>query len=162
MTEKELKRLTRSELLEMLIAQMEENEKLKADLEQAREQAESRRIAIDRAGSIAEAALALNGVFDAAQAAAAQYLENVRQLSGNQEAACRQMEAEAAAKAERICAEAEAYRQKVCAEADEYSRRICGEANQYRKQVAEKIAALLQQKDRLVSMLSPDQGGGPA
>lgn len=78
MTEKELKRLSRSELLEMLIGQMEENEKLKIELEQAREQVNSRQIAIDRAGSIAEAALALNGVFDAAQAAAAQYLENIQ------------------------------------------------------------------------------------
>ena len=58
MTEKELKRLSRSELLEMLIGQMEENEKLKIELEQAREQVNSRQIAIDRAGSIAEAALA--------------------------------------------------------------------------------------------------------
>lgn len=86
MTDKELKHLSRSELLEMLIAQMEENEKLKIDLEKAQEKANSRQIAIDRAGSIAEAALVLNGVFDAAQAAAAQYLENIRQLSDNREA----------------------------------------------------------------------------
>ena len=37
MTDKELKHLSRSELLEMLIAQMEENEKLKIDLEKAQE-----------------------------------------------------------------------------------------------------------------------------
>ena len=118
MTEKELKRLSRSELLEMLIGQMEENEKLKIDLEQAQEQAESRQIAIDRAGSIAEAALALNGVFDAAQAAAAQYLENIQQTEEN-----------ARAKAQTICAQAEAYSQKVRAEADEYSQKTRGEAD---------------------------------
>lgn len=135
MTEKELKRLSRSELLEMLIGQMEENEKLKIDLEQAQEQADSRQIAIDRAGSIAEAALALNGVFDAAQAAAAQYLENIQQT-----------EEHARAKAQTICAQAEAYSQKVRAEADEYSQKTRGEADLYKKRVVQKIKELLREK----------------
>lgn len=85
MTDRELKRLSRSELLEMLIAQMEENEKIRMELEKVREKADSRQITIDRAGSIAEAALALNGVFEAAQAAAEQYLENIRRLNGVQD-----------------------------------------------------------------------------
>lgn len=135
MTEKELKRLSRSELLEMLIAQMEENEKLKIDLETAREKAESRQIAIDRAGSIAEAALALNGVFDSAQAAAAQYLENIQQA-----------EETAGARAREICAQAEAYSQKVRAEADEYSQKTRGEADLYKKRVVQKIKELLREK----------------
>lgn len=111
MTDRELKRLSRSELLEMLIAQMEENEKLKIELKKAQEKANSREITIERAGSIAEAALALNGVFEAAQAAAAQYLENIRRLSGDQENACQRMEAGAGAKAEADCAEADGYSQ---------------------------------------------------
>lgn len=81
MTDKELKHLNRSDLLEILIAQMEENEKLKKQLKEVEERANNRQIAINEAGSIAEAALRLNGVFDAAQAAAAQYLENVQRLS---------------------------------------------------------------------------------
>ena len=162
MTEKELKRLSRSELLEMLIGQMEENEQLKTELEKARKKAESRQIAIDRAGSIAEAALAVNGVFDSAQAAAAQYLENIRQLSGNQEAVCQQMEENARAKARTICAEADAYGQKVRAEADEYSRKTRSEADQYQKRVVEKIAALFREKENLNSLLQPNNEGGPA
>lgn len=162
MTEKELKRLSRSELLEMLIGQMEENEQLKTELEKARKKAESRQIAIDRAGSIAEAALALNGVFDSAQAAAAQYLENIRQLSGNQEAVCQQIEANAKAKARTICAGADAYSQKVRAEADEYSRKTRSEADQYQKRVVEKIAALFREKENLGSLLQPNNEGGPA
>lgn len=133
MTEKELKRLSRSELLEMLIGQMEENEKLKIDLAQAREQANSRQIAIDRAGSIAEAALALNGVFDAAEAAAAQYLENIQQ--------------------------AEAYSQKVRAEADEYSRKTRGEADLYKKLVVQKVKELLREKG-LSPLPHPNGEGG--
>lgn len=148
MTEKELKRLSRSELLEMLIGQMEENERLKTALEQARKKAESRQIAIDRAGSIAEAALALNSVFDAAEEAAAQYLENIRRLSGSQEAVCRQMEEDARAKARAICAEA-----------DEYSRKTRGEANQYKKQVFQRIQALLRERE-LGSLAQSNPEGG--
>jgi len=80
MTDRELRRLSRSELLEMLIAQTTENDQLKTRLAQAEAQLRDRRIAIDKAGSIAEAALQLNKVFEAADRAAQQYLENVRRM----------------------------------------------------------------------------------
>lgn len=78
MTEKELKHLSRAELLELLLAQTEENEKLKQQLEQAQKQLADRRILIEESGTMAEAALKLNGVFDAVDKAVRQYLENVR------------------------------------------------------------------------------------
>ncbi|MBQ7841297.1 MAG: DNA repair protein [Lachnospiraceae bacterium] len=81
MTERELKKLSRAELLEMLLALTKENRKLKEELDDAYAELEDRRILIDKAGSIAEAALQLNGVFQAAEEAAAQYLENVRRLA---------------------------------------------------------------------------------
>ncbi len=83
MTEKEMKRLKRAELLEMLVEQMKENERLKEQLREKEEELQNRKIKIDQAGSIAEAALALNGVFEAAQAAAQQYLESIQQESGD-------------------------------------------------------------------------------
>ncbi|XCP84613.1 DNA repair protein [Roseburia hominis] len=82
MTDKELRRLSRAELLEMLLVQVEENEKLKLQIEEMQTQLDNRQIMIDKAGSIAEAAMQLNGVFQAAEAAAAQYLENIQRLSG--------------------------------------------------------------------------------
>ena len=81
MTDKELRRLSRSELLEMLIAQTEESQQLKIRLERAEAQLRDRRIAVEKAGSLAEAALQLNCVFEAADKAAQQYLENVRLMS---------------------------------------------------------------------------------
>ena len=81
MTDKELRRLSRSELLEMLIAQTEENRQLKIRLERAETQLRDRRIAVEKAGSLAEAALQLNRVFEDADKAAQQYLENVRLMS---------------------------------------------------------------------------------
>ena len=86
MTDKELRRLSRSDLLEMLIAQTTETDRLKTRLEQAEAQLRERELAIDNFGSLAEAALSLNGVFDAADAAAQQYLENIQRINRQQDA----------------------------------------------------------------------------
>lgn len=68
----------------------------------------------------AEASLQINGVFQAAEAAAAQYLENIRSLSTRQEEVCRKREAECAAKCEAMCAQAERECRRKQRSADEY------------------------------------------
>ena len=128
MTDKELRRLSRSELLEMLIAQTEENDRLKIRLEQAEAQLRDRRISIDKAGSLAEAALSLNGVFQAAEAAAQQYLENIQRISGQQDTICRSMKEKTEKETARMRQEAQAYSQKVHAEADAYWKQIVAKA----------------------------------
>ena len=75
MTEKELKKLNRYQLLELLIAQTERADRLEAQLEAIRNEERERDLQIAVLGSIAEASLQLNGVFQAAQAAADMYLE---------------------------------------------------------------------------------------
>ena len=87
MTDKELRRLSRRELLEMLIAETEENTRLRSELEQAREKLADRRILLEKSGSMAEAALGLNGVLEAVDRAALQYLENVRRMAQEKEEA---------------------------------------------------------------------------
>ena len=79
-----LKKLSRQELLEMLIESERHVEQLEKELEETRKQLEDRKIQIENAGSIAEAALKLNGIFEAAQAAADQYLENLGVSTGAQ------------------------------------------------------------------------------
>ena len=120
MTDKELRRLSRSELLEMLIAQTAENDQLKTRLEQAEAQLRDRQIAIDKAGSLAEAALSLNGVFQAAEAAAQQYLENIQRISGQQNELYCALKEKAEKETAQMRQEAQAYSQKVHAEADAY------------------------------------------
>lgn len=124
MTDKDLRRLSRGELLEMLIAQAAENDQLKNRLEQAEALLRDRRIEIDKAGSLAEAALSLNGVFQAAEAAAQQYLENIERISGQQDAICRDLKEQAEQEAAQIRQEAQAYSQKVHAEADSYWKQV--------------------------------------
>lgn len=80
MTKKELKRMSRLELLELLLEINQENEQLREENARLKERWRSRRIKMEKAGSIAEAALALNHVFEVAQAAADQYLEGVQAL----------------------------------------------------------------------------------
>ena len=106
MTDKELKRMSRGELLEMLIQQSKELERLRKQLDAAQTALQNREIAITNAGSIAEAALQLNGVFTAAQDACQQYMENICHLSQNQERICAQKDAESQAEAKRIVEEA--------------------------------------------------------
>ena len=78
MTEKELRRLSRTDLLEMLLEQSKEVQRLQQELEETKQKLEDRRLLEKEAGSIAEAALRINKVFEAAQQAADQYLENIR------------------------------------------------------------------------------------
>lgn len=107
MREKELRKLNRAELLEMMVAQGEELQACKEKLAAAEAALQNRSIALDNAGSIAEASLVLNGVFEAAQAACQQYSDNIRQLSERQEEVCRQMEEESRRRAAAHQAEVE-------------------------------------------------------
>lgn len=107
MTDQELKKLKRTDLLELLLAQEKENEELRRQLQEARRQLEERQLALEEAGSIAEASLRLSGIFETAQTAADQYLENVRRLSEGQETRCARLEEESREKAERLLRETE-------------------------------------------------------
>ena len=90
----------------MLIQQSKELELLRKQLDAAQTALQNREITITNAGSIAEAALQLNGVFTAAQDACQQYMENICHLSQNQERICAQRDAESQAEAKRIVEEA--------------------------------------------------------
>ena len=120
MTAKELRRLSRTELLEMLLNQVEENERLRQELEEANERLAARTIVHERSGSIAEAALRISGVFDQAQQAADDYLESIRMANAEPEAYVRKVRQEAQAQADAIIAEAHRRSERILAEADEY------------------------------------------
>lgn len=85
MTDKEVRKLSRKDLLQILVEQGKEIRELKRKLAEAEAALSDRQLTIDHAGSIAEAALQLNGVFAAAQAACDQYTENIRAMQQRQE-----------------------------------------------------------------------------
>ena len=85
MTDKELRRLSRRELLQMLLEQTSEVERLQAELDKTRAELDDRAIMLESCGNIAEASLKINRVFEAAQQAAEQYLANVRRIDIGQQ-----------------------------------------------------------------------------
>ncbi len=80
MTEKELRRLNRRELLEILINQTKEIASLRETIGRLETELDDKRVTIAEAGSMAEAALKLNGIFEAADKAAMQYIENAKRV----------------------------------------------------------------------------------
>lgn len=81
MTNKELRKLRRSELLELMVMLSKENEKLHEQIEFMNMQLDNRIIQLHDVGSIAEASIKISSVFEIAQDAADQYLENIRRLN---------------------------------------------------------------------------------
>ena len=73
-----LRKLSKLQLLELLAQQEKELQALRKELAEKNAALEDRRIQIENAGSIAEAALKINEVFEAAQKAADQYLESLK------------------------------------------------------------------------------------
>ena len=75
MFNKKYSQLSRAELLELLIAEIERNEDLERQVQELKDELASKEIIAKNAGSLAEAALALSGIFEAADAACAEYKE---------------------------------------------------------------------------------------
>lgn len=107
MTDREMKKLSRSQLLEMLLTQAQEVKRLRGELEAAQTELENRSIRMTEVGNIAEAALKMNGVFEAAQSAADQYLQNVSAVSARTLEKCRKLEEETRLKCEAMVRGAE-------------------------------------------------------
>lgn len=78
MPDRELRHMSRTELVEIIFALKQSEDQLKAENAALTAQLEDRQLHIQNAGSIAQAALELNKVFEAAQAAADEYLASVR------------------------------------------------------------------------------------
>lgn len=153
-----LRKLRRAELLEMLIAQGREMELLRAQLQEAEEKLESRRLIAEESGSIAQAAMQLNGVFEAAQRAADQYLENVRLRTERQTETCARKEAECADRVEQMlastyerCVKMEERTQNACADA---TRKAQEESRKYWDDVHEKMDAYLEKHEELRTLMS--------
>lgn len=160
MMEKDLKKLSRIELLEMLIAQTEENQQLAQQVEALKQQLEDRRIRIEESGSIAEASLKLNGIFEAAQKAADDYLENLRINSAKQENLVERAEDLAREKVTQMIAEADERCRKMeedtAKKCDLMTRKAMREADAYWAQVSVKLDAYLKQHSDLKSLLTRD------
>lgn len=156
-SKKEMKKLRRDQLLEMLIEQTKRKDELEALLAEAEKKLQNREIALQEAGTMAEAALGLNAVFEAADAAASQYLENIRTLSNRQKTLTEQLEVEVQEK----CAALEAAAWKHCEAMEAETRKKCAdmtakakqEADAYWAEVSKRMEQYLQDHEELTEWL---------
>lgn len=107
MPDRELRRMRRAELVEIILALKQTEDRLRAENAALSAQLQERQIHIENVGSIAQAALELNKVFEAAQAAADEYVASVRAANKNTDAAANALRAQAEAEAEQILAQAQ-------------------------------------------------------
>lgn len=147
MTDRELQKLKRVELLQLLVEQSRELDALRRELEETKKQLADRELHMQEAGSIAEASMQLNGVFEAAQRAADQYLESIRYQSEHVEEKCAALEAATRLRCEQMVKEAEATVQQAQKDSDECWRDVNG-----------KLEGFLQQQTALQGLLSRKPG----
>ncbi len=90
MTDKEFRHMSRGNLIEIIYQYQQREQALQAQVVSLTEELSDRRIKINNAGSLAEAVLSLNHVMESAQAAADQYLDEIR--SAHADVAAREKE----------------------------------------------------------------------
>ena len=104
MTDKEFKRLSRAQLIDIIYQLQLQIDKLNAQKQALAEELEDKRLRMRNVGNIAEAALQMNDCFRSAQNAAEQYLDEIKTIREETEAERRHILAAAQAEAEAIIA----------------------------------------------------------
>jgi hypothetical protein len=84
MTDKEFKRLSRSQLIDVIYQLQLKQEELTADNEKLTRALADKRLRVSKAGNIAEAALEIHNVMQAAEDAAAHYVEEIQSRVDNE------------------------------------------------------------------------------
>lgn len=85
MKDKQLRKLRRGELVDLIYTYQVREQELVQENAALKAQLASRKLKIQNSGSIAEAALQLSGVFEAAQEAADQYVESMQDAQSKAE-----------------------------------------------------------------------------
>ncbi len=126
MADKELKQMNRSELIEIIYQYRIQVDELMAQVRNLTDALNERCLRMEKSGSIAEAAISVNKVFEAAQQAAEQYLYSIKTVNEESENSSRRAAEEiienAKKEAEEIKREAERkYNETIIKGSAEYS-----------------------------------------
>ena len=106
MTDKEFKRLSRAQLIEIIYQLQLQIDKLNEEKQALENELEDKRLRLQSAGNIAEAALEINNCFRSAQNAAEQYLNEIKAIREETDTERQRILKEAKAEAEAIIASA--------------------------------------------------------
>ena len=106
MTDKEFKRLSRYQLIDIIYQLQLQIDKLNEEKQELESELKDKRLRLSNAGNIADAALEINDCFRSAQNAAAQYLNEIKAIREETEAERQRILAQVQAEAEAIIASA--------------------------------------------------------
>lgn len=148
MPDRELRRMSRTELVEIIFALKQSEDQLKAENAALTAKLEDRQLHIENAGSIAQAALELNRVFEAAQAAADEYLTSVRAIAPAADTGA--LQAQAQMEAQQILAQAHTEADSLKAQAQQECQSMIEEAQRKRAQTEADCKALLDKTEKEV------------
>ena len=104
MTDKEFKRLSRAQLIDIIYELQLELDKVNEEKQELESKLADKRLRLQSAGNIAEAALEMNDCFRSAQNAAEQYLNEIKAIREETKAERQRILAQAQAEAEAIIA----------------------------------------------------------
>ena len=104
MTDKEFKRLSRAQLIEIIYQLQLQIDKLSEQTQELESELKDKRLRLSNAGNIADAALEINNCFRSAQNAAEQYLNEIKAIRKETEAERQRILSQARAEAEAIIA----------------------------------------------------------
>ena len=104
MTDKEFKRLSRAQLIDIIYTLQLELDKVNEEKQELKSKLADKRLRLQSAGNIADAALEINDCFRSAQNAAEQYLNEIKAIREETEAKRQRILAQAQAEAEAIIA----------------------------------------------------------
>lgn len=150
MAEKELRRMSREELVEIIYAMQQDRQQLEQQNRDLQDRLQQRTLKWEQAGSLAEAALSLNNVFESAQAAADQYLESVKAGQADAEARAAAITAQAQTEADQLLADARR-------EAEAVKARARQDADRQWELFRQKVRAAVQVSPELADLLNGRQ-----
>ncbi|MCD8105675.1 MAG: hypothetical protein LUF35_11935 [Lachnospiraceae bacterium] len=102
MADRELRKMNRAELIEIIYALQQNEKTIREENIALNQRLQEKTICIENSGSIAEAALSLNQIFESAQNAADQFLSSVQATKSGVEEEARQILEEAKRQADQI------------------------------------------------------------
>ena len=128
-TEKDIKKLSRTELVDVIYQLKKSEQKLEEQVQTLQAALDEKNLRMENVGSVAEASLALTDIFANAQTAADAYLEEIRTRRAAVEEECSRLSAEAQEKADAALQEAQEKADAALQEAQEKADAILQDAH---------------------------------
>lgn len=148
MTDKEFKRLSRAQLIDIIYQLQVQIDELNGKKQELERELADKRLRLRNAGNIADAALEMNNCFRDAQNAAEQYLNEIKAIREETETVRQRMLAEAKAEAVACIAEAKAEAATCIAEAKAEAAACIAEAKNKNEDFDSAIEMLLKEYEQ--------------